>query len=146
MKIETKNLQDKAVNIELLRRAVQATVQTADGDLQTLSLVLVDDARISELNQQFLGRAEPTDVMAFAAEEEEESAGEVIISVETAARQAQQQGHSLPRELCILAIHGLLHLLGYDDASQRGQAEMNRLQIQIADAICPPPVSPHSFS
>lgn len=136
MKIELKDLQCLPVNRELLERAVQATVQTVGKEPGALSLVLVNDSRISELNCQFLGRSGPTDVIAFPAEEEEELAGEVIISVETATRQAQQQGHSLTRELCILAAHGVLHLLGYDDASERGQAQMSQLQMQVADVIC----------
>ncbi len=139
MKIDLKNLQDVSINRELLEQAAQAIAQTLGTEPGTLSLVLVDDGRISELNCQFLGRCGSTDVIAFPAEEEEELAGEVIISVETAIRQAQEQGHSLARELCILTIHGVLHLLGYDDASQGGQAQMNRLQMQVADAICPLP-------
>jgi len=140
MNVEIKNLQDSTVNAELLRQAVQRTAQTVDVDLAALSLVLVDDSRIAELNRQFLGRRGPTDVMAFAEEEAEELAGEVIISVDTATRQAQEQGHSLMRELCILAVHGLLHLSGYDDASERGRAQMNRIQLRIADAVCPLPI------
>ncbi len=139
MKIDLKNLQDVSINRELLEQAAQAIAQTLGTEPGTLSLVLVDDRRISELNCQFLGRCGSTDVIAFPAEEEEELAGEVIISVETAIRQAQEQGHSLARELCILTIHGVLHLLGYDDASQGGQAQMNQLQTQVADAICPLP-------
>ena len=136
MRIDLRNLQDLPVNRELLEQVVQATVQTVGRKPGALSLVLVDDGRISELNCQFLGCSGPTDVIAFPGEEGEEWGGEVIISVETAMRQAQQQGHSLARELCILAVHGVLHLLGYDDASERGQAQMNQLQIQIADDIC----------
>ena len=139
MKTEVKNLQDELVDVELLRQALGAAVQTVGREIETLSLVLVDDSRISEINRSFLGRSEPTDVIAFGPDEEDELTGEVIVSVETAARQAQEQGHTLDRELCILAVHGLLHTLGYDDTTERSRAEMDRLQVQIADTICPLP-------
>lgn len=90
-----------------------------------LSLRLTDDAEIQTFNAQYRGKDTPTDVLAFAALEVdlpllEELAfeplylGDIVISVETAQRQAQQQGHFLDRELAWLASHGLLHLLGWD--------------------------------
>lgn len=140
MKVELKNLQHETVSPELLTEAVEAAEQTLGREGEALSLVLVDDSRISEINQRFLGRPGPTDVIAFGLDEGAEVGGEVIISVETAARQAQQQGHSLSRELCVLTVHGVLHVLGYDDTSEQGQAEMDELQLQIAERICPLPI------
>ena len=138
MKVELKDLQDRTVNHDLLRQAIGAAEHMLDAEVDTVSLVLVDDSRISELNRQFLHRSGPTDVMAFEGGEEEELAGEIIISIETAARQAHQEGHNLDRELCILAVHGLLHLLGYDDATPGGRAQMNQLQANIVDTIATP--------
>ena len=146
MRIELKNLQDTVVNVELLEQALEAAAQRVGTEVGTLSVALVDDSRISEINQRFCGRPGPTDVIAFAPDEDAGPAGEIIISVDAAARQAPQEGHSLARELCILAVHGLLHVLGYDDATPRGRTEMDRLQVQIADAICPLPLEFKSFS
>lgn len=91
-----------------------------------LSLRLTDDAEIQALNAQYRHQNRPTDVLAFAALEVDcpQPAellaslplylGDIIISVDTAQRQAQQQGHTLQIELAWLAVHGLLHLLGWD--------------------------------
>ena len=92
-------------------------------DAYELSLRLTDDAEIQTLNAQYRGKDQPTDVLAFAALEvavpqpvelEPLYLGDIVISVDTAWRQAQQQGHSLATELAWLAAHGWLHLLGWD--------------------------------
>ena len=84
-----------------------------------LSLVFVDDADIEKLNKQYLQRGGPTNVIAFAMREgafadlSPHVLGDVVISVETAAREAQRAGISLQDRLTALMIHGILHLLGY---------------------------------
>ncbi len=111
-------------------------------------LSLVGDAEIAELNGDWRGKAGPTDVLAFAAQDEalgdappmpmpagfEDAAevaggaplelGDIVISVETAARQAGEHGHDLARELLFLASHGLLHLLGWDHPDDASLAAM----------------------
>lgn len=86
-----------------------------------VSILLLDDAGIAELNHQYRDRSNPTDVLSFpqySAEElrtlEPELLGDVVISVETAARQAERAGVSLWEEMIRLLIHGILHLLGFD--------------------------------
>lgn len=92
-----------------------------------LSICLTDDKEIQKLNAQYRQKNQPTDVLSFAALEvdfpqvpqefselEPLYLGDIIVSVETAERQAEQQGHSLTVELAWLTSHGLLHLLGWD--------------------------------
>jgi probable rRNA maturation factor len=85
-----------------------------------LSIVLCDDAFIRPLNRQWRGIDAPTDVLSFAQNEGEDVRpddpvlGDLVISVETAARQAEALGHPLALELRVLFVHGLLHLCGYD--------------------------------
>jgi probable rRNA maturation factor len=102
-------------------------------DIYELSLRLTDDREIKNLNRKFRSQNQPTDVLAFAALEVQgpsiESSeslylGDVVISVETAQVQAQQQGHSLGRELAWLASHGFLHLLGWDHPDEESLREM----------------------
>ncbi len=108
--------------------------------MDNLGVALVDDARISQVNRQFLERCGPTDVIAFEAEQDaESSSGEIIISVQTAQRQARQYDHSLMAELCLLAIHGLLHVMGYEDQTEAGQTEMKRIQESLMDEVGPQP-------
>ena len=96
-----------------------------------LSLVLVSDRVMHELNRRWRGKDRPTDVLAFAQAEGPGGApegllGDVVISVDTARRQAAERGHSLAAEGERLLVHGLLHLLGYDH--ERSAAEARRMQ------------------
>ena len=112
-----------------------------------LSLRLTDDAEIQLLNAQYRQKNQPTDVLAFAAlevdypqpEELLESLplylGDIAISVDTAQRQAQQQGHSLPTEIAWLAAHGLLHLLGWDHPDEDSLNRMLHQQSAMLEAI-----------
>ena len=106
----------------------------------SLGLLLTDDATIAALNGQWRQRPEPTDVLSFAAQEECEDGrplpplpagletclelGDIVISLETAARQAEAHDHSLAEELLFLASHGLLHLLGWDHPDEASLATM----------------------
>jgi len=101
-----------------------------------LSLRLTDDAEIQALNAQYRHQNRPTDVLAFAALEVDFPQpaqmqlslpvylGDIVISVDTAYRQAQQQGHSLQTELAWLAAHALLHLLGWDHPDEDSLTRM----------------------
>ena len=101
-----------------------------------LSLRLTDDAEIQELNAQYRHQDKPTDVLSFAALEVDFPLpahvrsllplylGDIVISVDTASLQAQQQGHPLITELAMLAAHGLLHLLGWDHPDEESLLQM----------------------
>ena len=106
-----------------------------------VSVVLADDEYIHQLNHQYRGKDCPTDVLSFALNEGEEPEiidgpevvllGDIIISLETAARQAEEYGHSLERELAYLTVHGILHLLGYDHMLEDEKKEMRQEEEQI---------------
>ncbi|MEH1997702.1 MAG: rRNA maturation RNase YbeY [Nostoc sp.] len=112
-----------------------------------IGLRLTDDSQIQELNAQYRQQNKPTDVLAFAALEvdfpqsEEMLAslplylGDIIVSVDTAQRQAQQQEHTLPTELAWLAAHGLLHLLGWDHPDEESLGRMLEQQVILLKAI-----------
>ncbi|MEL6343941.1 MAG: rRNA maturation RNase YbeY [Myxococcota bacterium] len=97
-----------------------------------LSIVLCDDAFITSLNASYRGKPHPTDVLSFAQREgdgafaDDPILGDVIISVETAARQADANQISLQEELQVLLVHGLLHLLGHDHLSDAERDEMEQ--------------------
>jgi probable rRNA maturation factor len=103
-----------------------------------LSLALVTDPEIHVLNRQYRGKDKPTDVLSFPLADELQPflLGDVVISVETAARQAQRRGHSLREELQTLLIHGVLHLLGYDhEISRREATRMHRKEREVKAAL-----------
>ena len=102
-----------------------------------LSISLTSDAEIAELAGRFGRPARPTDVLAFALAEgpsaahRGESLGDVVVSVETAARQAARRGVPLDDELRDLLIHGLLHLLGMDHGTAADSRRMRELEEQL---------------
>lgn len=109
-----------------------------------VSVVLADDQYIQELNRQYRGQDCVTDVLSFALNEGDEPAvlngpeqtllGDIVISLPAAARQAEEYGHSVAREVAYLAVHGLLHLLGYDHQTAAAQAVMREREEEILRA------------
>ncbi len=95
-----------------------------------ISLVLSDDAFIQDLNRRYRNQDKPTDVLSFAQEDDPYTLGDIVIALPTAARQAAQAGWPLASETALLAVHGLLHLLGYDDETLEGAQEMQRKTVQ----------------
>ena len=118
----------------LLLPAVQALTQqilnAADCPQALVSLDFVGDDRMRRLNRSYRGHDATTDVLAFAMREAQGPRtpllGDVVISLDTAARQAKAQGHDLRREIAILLVHGILHLLGFDH--ERGGSEARRMK------------------
>ncbi len=86
-----------------------------------VSILLTTDKAVKELNREFRGKNKATDVLSFPAGVDGEHAGDLAISVETAARQADEFGHSLLDEVRALLLHGLLHLSGLDHERDAGQ-------------------------
>jgi probable rRNA maturation factor len=96
--------------------------------LNDVNVVLVSDRLMAKLHKRFLNESGPTDVITFQH-------GEIVISVETARRQARAFRTSLEHELCLYIAHGLLHLRGYDDQTSAGAAEMKRLQEKLVAKV-----------
>ena len=100
-----------------------------------ISVAFVSDARIAQIHLEFMSVAGPTDVITFHH-------GEIVISVETAVRQAKVFNSTLRRELRLYFVHGLLHLAGWDDSSRDGRQKMSTTQERIIDEIDPMQASP----
>lgn len=113
-----------------------------------ISITFMNDVEIQEINEQYRGINKPTDVISFALEELTEDEivivaeegmpkvlGDILISVETARRQAQEYGHDFDREIGFLALHGLLHLLGYDHQTSEEETEMFGRQKEILESF-----------
>jgi probable rRNA maturation factor len=133
-----------------LRKVVAETLAAHGVDSPVeLGLVITDDQVVQELNRSYRGLDATTDVLAFALWEQSQDfatppngivhLGEVFISCPQAERQAKEQGHPLERELALLAIHGVLHLLGYDhedpDEEQKMRAMEEKLLASVAEEI-----------
>lgn len=133
------------VAADTLRAAAEATLRHEAAPGQA-TLVLTDDEGIHALNRDFLGRDAPTDVLAFSARDDAGGAfvtapemggylGDVIVSYPRAAAQAEAHGHPLEEELLLLVVHGMLHLLGYDHASEEEKAAMWARQAAILSGL-----------
>ncbi|WP_422444150.1 rRNA maturation RNase YbeY [Thermoanaerobacterium sp. DL9XJH110] len=146
------NLQDKidvgGSTEKLLREVVAFALagENAPEDVE-VSLALVDDEYIQQLNKTYRSKDAPTDVLSFAMGEKvageefdgvpeaERLLGDIVISVERAKRQAEEFGHSFERELAYLAVHGTLHLLGYDHEIEEEKRIMRQKEEQILKAF-----------
>ncbi|MCD8915007.1 rRNA maturation RNase YbeY [Staphylococcus simulans] len=108
-----------------------------------LSVTFVDQAEIQQINRDYRDKDKVTDVISFALEEDEPEIegldiprvlGDIVICADVAKAQAEQYGHSFERELGFLALHGFLHLLGYDHMNEEEEKEMFGRQKSILDA------------
>lgn len=117
-------------------------------DEAELSVVLCDDAFIHPLNRDWRGKDKPTDVLSFSqregeqADEDDPVLGDVVISLETAARQAAERGHDLDHEARVLLVHGVLHLLGYDHEQDDEAEEMEALERDLLGELAGLPPTP----
>lgn len=128
----------------VVRRAIEAALHHLSAEDSEVSVVICDDARIHELNQEWRGVDAPTDVLSFPleeigddepgrelAEDEPRLLGDIVISWPRAMAQAEEYGHSVEREMAFLAVHGTLHLLGFDHMEEEERAEMRVQEEEI---------------
>lgn len=133
--------------MELVEKVLQsAAVQQSVKEGSELSVSFVTNDAIQEINKTYRNKDVPTDVISFAMEEMGEGEikiiaadmptllGDIIISVERASEQAESYAHTFEREVCFLAVHGFLHLLGYDHGTEAQEKEMFGLQETILQA------------
>ncbi len=139
---------DVAVDAAALHAAVEATLRHLHPAEATVTLVVTTDEEVRALNAEYRGVDAPTDVLSFAAQEEAPAAptlvlpdevaaelarylGDLVIAYPYSARQAAHYGNSVTAELQLLAVHGTLHLLGYDHQDDDAEAAMWALQEQV---------------
>jgi probable rRNA maturation factor len=121
-------------DVPFLRGNVRRAHALLAPPLRELSIALVNDQRMSALHAQFMGIPGPTDVLTFELEHDTRgrpTGGEVVVCVPHARREAKQRGIELRMELLLYALHGMLHLCGFDDTSDRGFRTMHRREDEI---------------
>jgi len=132
------------VDPETLRQAALTTLAHQCAPTVEVAVVIADDETLQTLNRRYRGVDAPTDVLAFPAErhgpyaestDQPRYLGDVVISHPSASAQAAQAGHPLQAELQLLVVHGLLHLLGYDDATAAQRASMWSAQEAILTSL-----------
>lgn len=141
---ETNEIEEAAQ--QLVENILQFAAQKENIDEGTeLSVTFVDNSRIQEINKEYRNKDAATDVISFAMEEMGEDEmkivgadiprmlGDIIISIERTKEQAAEYGHSFDRELGFLALHGFLHLLGFDHMTESDEKVMFTKQKEILD-------------
>lgn len=138
MRILVHNLQegtkiDKQYIKEVVKKTLKfdsLTFNFEGTEYMEINVVFVDNKYIKRLNGKYLNRNYPTDVMAFSIKEEE-MFGDIFVSVEQAKEQAREQKHTLKKELTLLVIHGILHLLGYNHLGEKESFTMRQTEEEI---------------
>lgn len=140
MQIHYRNdVRGSGLDARALKSAMRKLLASVDRGDATISLTLVNDAAIRELNREHRGKDAPTDVLSFPLEPEpfahEKLLGDIVISIETARRQAADYDAPLQREIERLMIHGLLHVLGHDHMEPDERRAMEAEERRLAAAI-----------
>ncbi len=133
--------QQKALKIrsKLIEKLAELVLEGEKNNTE-LSIRFIGDEAIAKLNEKYLHHSGPTDVISFPMREgsfsklHREILGDVVISAERAIAQAEQFGKCVSEELCLYVVHGVLHLLGYDDIAPVNRRKMEKKQEQIMQA------------
>ena len=143
MEILTDNKQSSyKISQTKIKQTVQVILSALDFPDAEISILIVDDPQIEELNRKYLNRVGPTNVIAFAMREGEFAhltphlLGDVVISMETAAKEARNLDISVERRFNELLIHGILHLIGYDhEKSKQDSQRMEKKSQELLNMI-----------
>ncbi len=132
------NTTDEKIDTKELDSVIKFACKHLNIENPLLNIVIVDNKRIQEINRDYRNKDAVTDVISFAFEEAKDLEyenvrflGEIYISYERCKEQAKDYGHSVRREFCYLAVHGLLHLLGYDHMNEEDKKVMRALEEEI---------------
>lgn len=133
--IEIVNLLNEEIKeLEDVKNVINIAIKNQKLDDLEFNIIIVDNNYIHKLNRDYRNIDRPTDVITFALEDYEDiklehrMLGDIYISLDKARSQAEEYGHSFKREICFLAVHGFLHLLGYDHMTKEDEEEMFSLQ------------------
>jgi probable rRNA maturation factor len=132
----------KAVRVaaKWLERVARKAIAAIDVEAAEITVAIVDDAEIAALHDRWMGLPSPTDVLTFDLSGcDGDFSGDIVVSAETAARVAREVGWEPKLELAYYAVHGLLHLAGFDDGTPGERRRMRRQEREVMTAIGLPP-------
>jgi probable rRNA maturation factor len=133
--------QEKVENLEVLEPLLTYALEVENVDNLEFNVIIINNEEIHKINKEYRGIDRPTDVISFALEDYKDIKyendyrvlGDIYISIDKVKEQAKEYGHSEKRELAFLAVHGLLHLLGYDHMEKEDEKVMFSRQELILD-------------
>lgn len=125
--------------VAYLRRLLKACIAHIRKPPDDISIALVDDRTMSDLHQRFMNISGPTDVLTFELDHHPRTgrviAGEIVVCVPEARRRCRENGHLLQNELLLYALHGVLHLSGYDDKTAAQYRRMHQAEDRILSRV-----------
>ena len=128
----------KVMEMKVLKEYIKYVVKKLELEKCEFNIILVDNKKIREINKEYRNIDRETDVISFAMEDNLDIKytdfrllGDIYISVDKCYSQAEEYGHSNLREICFLATHGILHLLGYDHMNKDDEKKMFNLQDEL---------------
>ena len=128
--------------LDILNSYVKYVCDKLDLDKCEFNIIIVDNEKIHQINREYRNVDRETDVISFAMEdnmdikyEDFRLLGDIYISIDKCYSQAEEYGHSKVREICFLATHGILHLLGYDHMNEDDEVKMFSLQNELLDGF-----------
>ena len=133
-----KETETEVAELEIINNYIKYVTQKLNIEDTIFNIILVDKKRIHEINKEYRNVDRPTDVISFALEDNNtfknpvaRMLGDIYICIDIAYQQALEYGHSRIREICFLATHGILHLLGYDHMKKEEEEVMFKLQEEL---------------
>jgi probable rRNA maturation factor len=134
MRLEINNTTKQKINTKILQPAADNFGKKMKANKKSVSVAFVSEAAIKKINNQYRGINKVTDILSFSGEGE--NFGELIICYSQIKRQAKKQKHAVGYELLFIFVHGLLHLAGYDDKTDKEREEMIKLGEKLCKSVC----------
>ena len=136
------NETNEYVDTALLNKVADYALKSENVDNGVVNIIIVDNKKIKEINNEYRNIDRETDVISFALEDDDtfielpiRVLGDIYISIDKVKSQASEYGHSEMREICFLVVHGILHLLGYDHMNENDELVMFSKQDKILDEL-----------
>ncbi len=140
--IEIVNETNEKIDLDNLRHTVEYALNFENVENAIMNIIIIDNEKIHQINKEYRGIDRPTDVISFALEDDKTFVnmnfrvlGDIYISIDKVHEQARCYGHSELRELSFLAVHGILHLLGYDHMNPEDEKNMFSKQEKILEDL-----------
>jgi probable rRNA maturation factor len=143
--VNLQNDKNYPIDLSLLERAAYTTLNSLALDDSELTVVVTGDEEIQEMNRNYLNVDKPTDVLSFPFDEEDlpeefddaeaEYLGDVVIAYPYTVANAQRDGYSVEDSLCLMVVHGILHLIGYEHDDPEDRQEMWEVQAKILKSL-----------
>ena len=133
---------NETIDLEDLKHTINYALETENVNNAFMNIIIIDNEKIHQINKEYRGIDRPTDVISFALEDDKTFVktdfrvlGDIYISIDKVHEQARSYGHSFRRELSFLAVHGIMHLLGYDHMNPDDEKIMFGKQEKILNEL-----------